>query len=166
MSYIRDLMVIHCGMNIWWQRSGSTLAQVMASCLTTPSHYQNQRWFVISEVLCHPRVISQWALKLLFSIKSLKNTLFKITPKSPRIQRAFAIFHCDLMMCWEQRPKPSCGSQMSANISQTKKVSHLGTMSTDSMANTGCGSSEFSGDLIGCSTQSKWAQLWDFFPCQ
>ena len=33
---------------IWRQRSGSTLAQVMACCLTTPSHYLNQSWLNIS----------------------------------------------------------------------------------------------------------------------
>ena len=38
---------------IWWQRSGSTLAQVMACCLTAPSHYLNQCWPMISEVLCN-----------------------------------------------------------------------------------------------------------------
>ena len=36
---------------IWWQRSGSTLAQVMACCLMAPSHYLNQCWLIISEVL-------------------------------------------------------------------------------------------------------------------
>ena len=35
---------------IWRQRSGSTLAQVMACCLTAPSHYLNQCWLVISGV--------------------------------------------------------------------------------------------------------------------
>ena len=30
-----------------------TLAQVMAWCLTTPSHYLNQCWLFISEALCH-----------------------------------------------------------------------------------------------------------------
>ena len=39
---------------IWRQRSGSTLAQVMACCLTAPSHYLNQCWFIISKVLWHP----------------------------------------------------------------------------------------------------------------
>ena len=29
---------------IWWKRSGSTLAQVMACCLAAPSHYLNQCW--------------------------------------------------------------------------------------------------------------------------
>ena len=35
---------------IWWHRSGSTLAQVMACCLTAPRHYLNQCWFIISKV--------------------------------------------------------------------------------------------------------------------
>ena len=34
----------------WWQRSGSTLAQVMAWCLTAPSHYLNQYWLIIRKV--------------------------------------------------------------------------------------------------------------------
>ena len=35
---------------IWQHRSGSTLAQVMAFCLTAPSHYLNQCLLIISEV--------------------------------------------------------------------------------------------------------------------
>ena len=38
---------------IWRQRSGSTLAQVMACCLTAPSHYLNQCSLTISEVQWH-----------------------------------------------------------------------------------------------------------------
>ena len=38
---------------IWRHRSGSTLAQVMACCLTAPSHYLNQCWLIISQVHCH-----------------------------------------------------------------------------------------------------------------
>ena len=38
---------------IWWHRSGSTLVQVMACCLTAPSHYLNQCWLIISKVLWH-----------------------------------------------------------------------------------------------------------------
>ena len=34
----------------WQHRSGSTLAQVMACCLTAPSHYLNQCWLIISKV--------------------------------------------------------------------------------------------------------------------
>ena len=33
---------------IWWHRSRSTLAQVMACCLTPPSHYLNQCWLIVS----------------------------------------------------------------------------------------------------------------------
>ena len=35
---------------IWWHRSGSTLAQVMACCLTAPNHYLDQYWLIISVV--------------------------------------------------------------------------------------------------------------------
>ena len=38
---------------IWRQRSGSTLAQVMACCLTAPSHYLDQSWLIICEVQWH-----------------------------------------------------------------------------------------------------------------
>ena len=34
-------------------RSWSTLGQVMACCLTAPSHYLNQCWLIISKVLWH-----------------------------------------------------------------------------------------------------------------
>ena len=45
---------------IWWHRSGSTLAQVMACCLTAPSHYLNQCWLKSSVRSCciHLRAIS------------------------------------------------------------------------------------------------------------
>ena len=38
---------------IWRQGSRSTLAQVLACCLMAPSHYLNQCWLMISEVLWH-----------------------------------------------------------------------------------------------------------------
>ena len=38
---------------IWQHRSGSTLAQVMACCLTAPSHNPNQCWLIISKVQLH-----------------------------------------------------------------------------------------------------------------
>ena len=36
-----------------WHRSGSTLAQIMASCLMAPSHYLNQYWLIINQDLRH-----------------------------------------------------------------------------------------------------------------
>ena len=41
----------------WRQRSGSTLAKVMACCLTAPSNYQNQCCLDINGI--HPSAISQ-----------------------------------------------------------------------------------------------------------
>ena len=38
---------------LWPHRSGSTLDQVIAWCLRAPSHYLNQCWLIISEVLWH-----------------------------------------------------------------------------------------------------------------
>ena len=38
---------------IWRHKSGSPLAQVMACCLMASSHYLNQYWLIISEVLWH-----------------------------------------------------------------------------------------------------------------
>ena len=38
---------------IWQHRTGSTLAQVMACCLTAPSHYLNQYWLIINWILWH-----------------------------------------------------------------------------------------------------------------
>ena len=35
---------------IWQQGSGSTWTQVMACCLTAPSHYLNQCWLIIRKV--------------------------------------------------------------------------------------------------------------------
>ena len=38
---------------IWWHKSGSTLAQIMACCLMAPSHYLNQCWLIRSNVQWH-----------------------------------------------------------------------------------------------------------------
>ena len=38
---------------IWRHKTGSTLAQVMACCLTAPSHYLNQCWLINSKVYWH-----------------------------------------------------------------------------------------------------------------
>ena len=72
---------------IWRQKSGSTLAQVMACCLTAPSHYLNQCWFIISKVLWHSSEdiiigrfedTNQWS--------KIENYNYKITLRSPRGQ--------------------------------------------------------------------------------
>ena len=68
---------------IWRQRSGSTLAQVMACCLTAPSHYLNQCWLIIRKVqwyssednlTSHISAINHW--------NKLENYSYKIPFKS------------------------------------------------------------------------------------
>ena len=87
-------------LSCWWQlavnslwpsnairRQGieSTLAQVMACCLTTPSHYLNQCW-LISKVLWHSLEALSWEyLKILISKTRLK--FFLIASSSPSGQR-------------------------------------------------------------------------------
>ena len=72
---------------IWRNKSGSTLAQVMACCLMAPSHYLNQCWLIISKVQWHSSECnftrdtsgtSHW--------NQLENYLFRILLKSPRGQ--------------------------------------------------------------------------------
>ena len=53
------------------RRSGSPLAQVLACCLTAPSHFMNQCWLIISKVKwhsskgqLHQRYLSHQSLKL------------------------------------------------------------------------------------------------------
>ena len=72
---------------ILWHRSGSTLAQVMACCLTAASHYLNQCWLIISKVHWHSSegnfakdtsVTNHW--------NQLENYFSQISFKSPRGQ--------------------------------------------------------------------------------
>ena len=60
---------------IWRQRSGSTLAEVMACCLTAPSHYLNQCWLIISGI--HLRAILQEIPEPSVTEISLKITYLK-----------------------------------------------------------------------------------------
>ena len=63
---------------IWRQRSGSTLAQVMAWCLTAPSHYLNQCWFTFSKVHWHSfEYILQEMIELSITKISWKITFLK-----------------------------------------------------------------------------------------
>ena len=50
---IQDVHSLGPSDTIWWQRSESTLAQVMAWCLTVPSPYLNECWLIISKVEWH-----------------------------------------------------------------------------------------------------------------
>ena len=90
---------------IWWHRSGSTLAQVMACCLMAPSHYLNQWWLIISEVQWHSyqgnftrdaSTINHWNL--------FENYMSKITVKFPRGQwvKVWSMFYfCNCSDVWD-----------------------------------------------------------------
>ena len=69
------------------QRSGSTLAEVMACCLTAPSHYLNQCWLIIIEVQwnSYPGNFARDA-STLNHWKMFENYMFKNSFKFPRRQ--------------------------------------------------------------------------------
>ena len=56
------IFLTHCSLmtDIWWYRSGSTLAQVMACCLTAPSHYLNQYWILINSFPTRTPFMPNW----------------------------------------------------------------------------------------------------------
>ena len=68
---ISDAMLRH--------RSVSTLVHVMASCLTTPSHYLNHCWLLIDEVLWHSHVIYLTTILQQSLMISIHNTSLKVT---------------------------------------------------------------------------------------
>ena len=68
---------------IWWQKSGSTLAQVMACCLTAQSHYLNQCWLINTKVLWHPRALSWEDLKIHINKTRMKFEFLKSDPDLP-----------------------------------------------------------------------------------
>ena len=66
---------------IWWHKSRSTLAWVMACCLMAPSHYLNQGWLLISKV---PFItVSAQAINCIMNLKII---LLKITATILRFQ--------------------------------------------------------------------------------
>ena len=84
---------------IWWHRSESTLAQVMAWCHQAPSNYLNQCWHLISEVLWHlpERKFTVIAQAIILYNKH-ENYIIKITAASPRGQW---INHCTAATQWQ-----------------------------------------------------------------
>ena len=84
-AYSWTKIITHCDA-IWRHRSMSILAQVMACCLTAPSHYLNQCWLIISEVLWHsPDSNLTENLKIFIIELSLKFTNLRLesNPQGP-----------------------------------------------------------------------------------
>ena len=74
---------------IWWHRSGSPLAQVIVYCLMAPSHYLNECWHLISEVLWHSpesnfTVSAQGLPSYYYSVWWVLKIIVKITATSSR----------------------------------------------------------------------------------
>ena len=87
-------------------RSGSTLAHVMACCLTAPSHYLNQCWLIIGEVLWHsPEGNFTWNVQDIYLWREFENYSFKITSPSPRGQWVNSLLLS--LAKWPHRPWPS-----------------------------------------------------------
>ena len=71
---------------IWHCRSWSTLVQVMACCLTAPSHYLNQCWLIISKVLWHSSEDIIIRFEDTNQYSKIEYYIFEITLRSPRGQ--------------------------------------------------------------------------------
>ena len=72
---------------IWCHRTWATLIQVMAWCLTAPSHYLNQCWLIINEVLRHsPQGSSTGNAQDIYRSYEFENYYSKIRATSPRGQ--------------------------------------------------------------------------------
>ena len=72
---------------IWLQGYGSTLVQVMACCLTAPSHYLDQRWLFFCKVWHLAKgVIIIWRSGDTNKWNKIKHCIFKNAYLSPRGQ--------------------------------------------------------------------------------
>ena len=91
----------------WWQRSGSILAQVMACCLTTPSHYLNQHWLIISEDLQHSPEVN--FTQYIYPWHEFENhspeTQFPMVPVGTK--RAASMPNISAICCWKAEWKGS-----------------------------------------------------------
>ena len=72
---------------IWWHRSVSTKAQVMAWCHQAPSHYLNQFWLFFKCVLQHSTENNfTVSTKVNIVYNEFEKYVFKITAMSPKGQ--------------------------------------------------------------------------------
>ena len=84
----------------WRQGTRSTLAQVMACCLTAPSHYLNQCWLIIGEVHWHPsQALSLDDVKIPIKKYRLKISVLKWHPGLPAINEFNSLFSDDTFRC-------------------------------------------------------------------
>ena len=93
---------------IWRQWSWTTLAQVMACCLTAPSHYLNQCWLIIRGVLWHTSESSFAGIAQgIDSGYEFEKDILKNIFKSPRGQWVKWPITGRLWKCMQQKPELS-----------------------------------------------------------
>ena len=93
---------------IKWHRFRSTLVQVMACCLTAPSHYLSQCWLIfITEVFWHsPEGSFTWNAQDTYHWYEFEDYWIKIIAASPRNQRVKRHQHDQgnkpyfVIICW------------------------------------------------------------------
>ena len=133
----------------WWHRAGSTLAQVMAWCLTAPSHYLNQCW-LIREALWHsPEINFTASAPATILYNEFKNYTLRITATFPRDQWSMSlIWH---QITWDLNEYPVIYLFLKINKNKCLHIPHV--MKCHAFS---CGYfSKFS-------IHSRWKELWIF----
>ena len=84
-KFLYIALLTRCGLvTPYGDRSGSALAQVMACCLTAPSHYLKQCWLIISQDLWHlPEDNFRWNGQYIYPWYEFENHWFKVTATFP-----------------------------------------------------------------------------------
>ena len=100
MNIITRFNSLRPGDAIWRHRSGLTLTQVMACCLTAPSHYLDQFWF-LSNGFCdiHLRTISKEMLMTLIRHMCSEIALLKLLPNKPEANQLIC-YLCIFVHIW------------------------------------------------------------------
>ena len=105
---------------IWWQKTGSTLVQEMACCLTAPNHYLNQ--YSLSSVRSSDillRAISQQVPQPSVTVTGLKSTHLKF---HQNLTGHNELTQGDLMTCMCQRNGSSLVQVMALPLNDTNPL--------------------------------------------
>ena len=95
---------------IWRQWSWTTLAQVMACCLTAPSHYLNQCWLITRGVLWHTSESSFAGIAQgIDSGYEFEKDILKNIFKSPRGQWVKGTLVMQIHVCSKHSSSPNFG---------------------------------------------------------
>ena len=87
MKFVPGINSLWPGDARWLERSGSTFTQIMACCLMAPSHYQNQYWLIIDDILWYYfEIIFTVSTQATILYDEFKDYTFNITATSPRGQ--------------------------------------------------------------------------------